>query len=381
MVAFSCLLLIKTFDRHSDPAWQLSTQRHTQKSSEVFTLYDPLSSQPAQGFRVDHRAPEVAKVSMLYGDNEYYLRAIETHIRHAKRHGYPTYILRKELIDGVWNKLLCLMHAMVSELSKGEQAAEWIMYGSSPELRCLELLTNRSRWFDADSAVVNPAVPLTVFLPPVEHSDIHLLGSKDQSGFNAGMFFIKVHKWSLELLANAMTYEHHRPDVDLSFLEQTSLYLELNRTENRKHVLYQPRPWFNTYEYHHAYEGEKGDVFVHFPGLEEDRWKHMGDWLDILGGPEHKDWEVDLHLTKYPARVAEFWEVYGTARKLSEMAIERIRGQEPTPQPLRKAMDDAERILWSETDQILAMKEATRRLTKEMSAAGLMTAVDIVAKS
>jgi hypothetical protein len=193
------------------------------------------------------------------------------------------------------------------------------------------------------------------------------------------MFFIKVHKWSLELLANAMTYEHHRPDVDLSFLEQTSLYLELNRTENRKHVIYQPRPWFNTYEFYHAYEGERGDVFVHFPGLEEDRWKHMADWLSILEGPQQKNWEVELQQTEYPARMAEFWEVFGTARKQLEVANERIRGQEPSSQPLREAMDAAERILWSETDQIVAMKEATQRLTKAMSAAGLMAAVEAVA--
>ncbi|KPI43959.1 uncharacterized protein AB675_6169 [Cyphellophora attinorum] len=360
MAAFSCLLLVKSLDRHNNSAWQLGPQRQMQETSKVFSVYNPLDYESVQGPRADYIAPDVAKVSMLYGDNDYYLRAIETHIKHAKRHRYPTYILRKELINGVWNKLLCLMHAMVSELSKGEHAAKWIM------------------WFDADSAVVNPAVPLTVFLPPEEHSDIHFLGSKDQSGFNAGMFFIKVHKWSLELLANAMTYEHHRPDIDLSFLEQTSLYLELNRTENRKHVLYQPRPWFNTYEFHHAYEGEKGDVFVHFPGLEEDRWKHMADWLSILEGPQQKDWEVELHQTKYPARVAEFWEVFGTARKQLEMANERIRGQEPTRQPLREAMDAAERILWSETDQIVAMKEATQRLTKEMSAAGLMVAVEAV---
>jgi hypothetical protein len=99
-----------------------------QKSSEVVTLYDPLDSDLVQGLRADDRAPDVAKVSMLYGDNRYYLRALETHIKHAKRHGYPAYILRKELIKGVWNKLLWLSHAMVSELSKGEQGAKWIMY-------------------------------------------------------------------------------------------------------------------------------------------------------------------------------------------------------------------------------------------------------------
>jgi hypothetical protein len=71
--------------------------------------------------------PVVAKVSMLYGDNEYYTRAIETHIRHAKRHGYPAYVLRQELITGVWNKLLYLIDVMVQELRRGDQGVKWIM--------------------------------------------------------------------------------------------------------------------------------------------------------------------------------------------------------------------------------------------------------------
>lgn len=73
------------------------------------------------------RRPDVAKVSMLYGENELYVRAIDTHIRHSKRHGYPTYVLRKEMISGIWNKLLYLIHVMVAEMHKGEEGANWIM--------------------------------------------------------------------------------------------------------------------------------------------------------------------------------------------------------------------------------------------------------------
>lgn len=65
---------------------------------------------------------------MLYGDVKHtYGRAIETHIRHADRHGYPTYILRRELIDGVWNKLVWLIHVMVEEMNKGDLGARWVM--------------------------------------------------------------------------------------------------------------------------------------------------------------------------------------------------------------------------------------------------------------
>ena len=69
---------------------------------------------------------------MMYGDNKYYIRAIETHLKHAKRHGYPIYVLRKELLDGMWNKLLYLLYVMVEEQQKGDQGAEWILYVSVP---------------------------------------------------------------------------------------------------------------------------------------------------------------------------------------------------------------------------------------------------------
>lgn len=88
----------------------------------VSIIYDPRAEPDHQPGR-----PDVAKVTMLYGENELYVRAIDTHIQHAKRHGYPAYVLRKELINGIWNKLLYLMHVMVAELHKGAEGARWIM--------------------------------------------------------------------------------------------------------------------------------------------------------------------------------------------------------------------------------------------------------------
>ena len=64
---------------------------------------------------------------MLYGDNELYERAINTHLRYAERHGYRAYVLRKELVNGVWNKLAYLLHVLMTEMDKGEEGASWIM--------------------------------------------------------------------------------------------------------------------------------------------------------------------------------------------------------------------------------------------------------------
>jgi hypothetical protein len=68
-------------------------------------------------------------VSMLYGDNQLYERAINTHLRYAERHKYPIYVLRKDLADGVWNKLAYLIHVLMTEMDKGEAGAPWLMLG------------------------------------------------------------------------------------------------------------------------------------------------------------------------------------------------------------------------------------------------------------
>lgn len=215
-----------------------------------------------------------------------------------------------------------------------------------------------SRWVDADSAVVNPALPLSIFLPPQNRPEIHLLASKDQSGFNAGMFFIKVHEWSIKTLTQAMTYEWHKPEIDLAFLEQTSLYYELNHTANRPHVLYQPRKWFNTYEFHHAYEGQKGDMLVHFPGLQDDRWNHMAKWLEILEGPKQAEWEVPLEETAYPAKIEEFWSQLDACEQTLKQGKQRVEAGKEDVTDLKAAIAHLETVLWSETDQLEAMKMA-----------------------
>lgn len=80
-------------------------------------------------------------------------------------------------------------------------------------------------------------------------------------------------------------------------------------------VLFQPRVWYNTYEWHHAYEGKKGNLLVHFPGLEDDRWRHMSDWLDVVENTPAK-WDMPLDETHYPAEVKAYYNAIVEARKV-----------------------------------------------------------------
>jgi len=80
----------------------------------------------------------------------------------------------------------------------------------------------------------------------------------------------------------------------------------------RDGVAFVPRKWINTYEWIHAFEGSRGDMLVHFPGLEEARWEHMSKWLETVEtAPE--EWERPLKETIYQNITGQFWQDYNSA--------------------------------------------------------------------
>lgn len=71
----------------------------------------------------------IAKVSMVYGDNPLYDRALENHKRHAERWGYPMYTLQRDALKGYWNKPAWMLSLVVQELAKPpSESVEWMVY-------------------------------------------------------------------------------------------------------------------------------------------------------------------------------------------------------------------------------------------------------------
>jgi len=182
-----------------------------------------------------------------------------------------------------------------------------------------------SRWVDADAIIINPAIPPQIFLPPGDLSHIHLVASRDQNGLNTGIFFLRVHPWSAAFLMQTIAFPLYRPDVDLGrSADQEAMLRIVNMTVGghnnegfANQVVYIPRKWINTYEWHHAYEGVKGDMLVHMPGLEVERWRHMADWLDAIES-KPQEWEVPLETTDYWNRSKAFWMTHRRANRLCE---------------------------------------------------------------
>jgi hypothetical protein len=215
-----------------------------------------------------------------------------------------------------------------------------------------------SRWVDADSAVLNPAVPLEIFLPPNDLSTIHLVATKDHKGLNTGIFFLRVHHWTINLLTETLAFPAYNPSIDLGIqVDQSAMERVLNGTKYRDNITYLPRTWINAYEWAHAYEGEKGNYLVHFPGLGEQRWPHMERWLDIIERTPER-WEVPVDQTGYLVDTEAFWYRVGKAKGIIgdfEKAKEEAsrKGASPLSSPssrereegMERAVEELRRVL------------------------------------
>jgi Methyltransferase domain/galactosyl transferase GMA12/MNN10 family len=119
-------------------------------------------------------------------------------------------------------------------------------------------------WTDADSLVMNSAVPLTCFLQ--DAVDLVLSADPYQSGVNTGCFFVRSTAWSrrfLERVYEQTAFLHH------PWWENAAL-VELYRQDPdvRRHAAVVPNKLFNAY----PFEGggyAAGDFLIHFPGLKD----------------------------------------------------------------------------------------------------------------
>lgn len=167
---------------------------------------------------------------------------------------------------------------------------------------------------------MNANMPLEVFLPPSRFQDVHLLLSKDWNGMNNGVFFIRVHEWSVALLSAAMSYPTLNPNVPLFWPDQSALSNLLDENEFfSRSVVYCPLRWFNAYM--RSSDGSKpnpdspshlqvhpGDLLVHFPGTPRDHLiQTLSPYLEIAES-HRAEWEPPLEQTGYIEETSQFWE-------------------------------------------------------------------------
>jgi hypothetical protein len=72
--------------------------------------------------------PSIAKVTIVFGDNPVYQRALQTHEEHSRNFGYPMHVLQSEILDDVWTKPAFLLSIILEELVKPKtERLEWIL--------------------------------------------------------------------------------------------------------------------------------------------------------------------------------------------------------------------------------------------------------------
>jgi hypothetical protein len=271
---------------------------------------------------------KILRVSMLYGlSNSFYERAIDTHRRHARRWNHGFQVLREDLASGFWNKPTYLLYSVTQELIKpGNDRAEWLMWVATllwwNSIEVCRTLADECcalcRWVDADSIIINPAIPPELFLPPSNLPHINFVGTRDHNGLNSGIFYLRVCSWSVSFLVETLALSHAEIDLGRS-ADQEAMARVLEKEHGgpkgqgyRDGVAFVPRKWINAYEWIHAFEGSRGDMLVHFPGLEEARWEHMSKWLKTVETtPE--EWELPLKDTIYRNVTDQFWQNYNSA--------------------------------------------------------------------
>lgn len=286
----------------------IATAAHEEPSRSPFQLIETFTP---NSWHSD--VPRIVKATSLFGHgNELYEAAIKSHDEHNRRNRYHMSVLRERIVNNYLSKPAYLLSLLVSELAKPANArAEWLM------------------WLGPDVILLNPQIPLEIFLPPDDFDHMHFLATHDSDGLNGGVFFLHVHEWSVKLLIEIMALPRNHPALKQA-AEKDELSMEMVVTSEhfRGHATYQPRRWYNAYQLSVAeFEGQPGDLLVHFHDLEGDKWSAMANALGQLSR-KNSTWSVPLAMTTYESEIAEYWGRLRKARKLLQQAEKRRREDE-----------------------------------------------------
>lgn len=76
--------------------------------------------------------PRIRQATMIYDTDKFnaiYERTLDSHIKHARQWGYPTHVLRHDIVDaGFFNKPAFLLGLIIEEMAKPYgQRADWIV--------------------------------------------------------------------------------------------------------------------------------------------------------------------------------------------------------------------------------------------------------------
>ncbi|KAF1919333.1 hypothetical protein BDU57DRAFT_426411, partial [Ampelomyces quisqualis] len=241
--------------------------------------------------------PIIGKVTASFGPADpVYEAAISTHAVHNSVHGYAQFVLREQMVRGLWSKHAYLLTIIGNELAKPEaERLKWLF------------------WHDRDTVVMNSNIPLSMFLPPEsDFGHINLIVTRDRNGLNNGVFFVRVSQWALKMFASTLSIREYLPEVLLKYTEQSGMEETIKRPWWNSSVAYVPQRWFNGFPPNprskpSTSSARLGSVLIHFAsnrdGLRPERMAH---WSEIAQN-KSMNWYKTVNETGYPAEIAEYW--------------------------------------------------------------------------
>jgi len=204
----------------------------------------------AQTSAVAVEPAEIAVVTMAIGEQyrEMVRLGLENKRLYCDQHGYQ-FVLSTESLDSsrpiVWSKIPLILETMADPL------VQWVF------------------WSDADSLVMNLAIPLEELID----ERVNLIISKDYSAINNGQFLIRNCDWSRRFLESAYARVEC---LELQHQEQEAMWQEVHESHNLAFVKYIPQRLINSYaaEVHTPrlkMTYQPGDFILHFASVRGSR--------------------------------------------------------------------------------------------------------------
>ena len=328
------------------------TLNHLLKNGSLHQTEEEVSSPPSSSYG---GIPVVGKVTIVTGgESSVYERALRTHEAHNRIHSYPMHVLRQSILNDVWSKPAYILSVLLRELARPKsERLQWLL------------------WVDADTIILNPYVPAEMFLPPAGWENVHLLVSHDWNGLNNGVFPIRVHAWSVNLLTAVLAYPHYKPESHLTWRDQSAMAEVLKHSRFAKHTLQAPQRWFNAYqgelnETIAPFQVRRGDFLVHFAGV-MDRDERMEWWLQRA--ETHSDeWEVELRYTSYRSEVKEFWRQMEMLREEKRLEVVKASEEAKTTWEMveMEMMEHRERLGEQEKEVVVASIQTLRNVLEDV---------------
>ena len=217
---------------------------------------------------------------------------------------------------------------------------------------------------------MNPEIPWTIFFPPQDFKDKHILATQDEDGFNAGVLILRVHKWTIDTLTEVLALHALKPDVQLQYSDQSAIEWVCGRPGYREHFLYQPRKWWNRY-YNDLNDQEQGNMLVHFAGADAasqgsptTKVENMTEVLEKLE-KNPKEWSMPVGRTTYEKDIADYWNLLRRSKKLLDDSWQWRKKNEDKALKYA-AIQDVEKklieLLWRHSNEIDKVDELNTRM-------------------